>query len=119
MENQAFEANEVEVVPIRFSALSASRVSRIHNPQEKRKVSWLVYIYFLLLGMGSLLSSNFFFTPAMFWHIRFSTTSNGTEHTATWMQEFWQNSLMVVLLGTISFMSTGESRIHPVRMIIF
>ena len=106
MENPSYEDDEVSIVPARFSAISASNVLVLGREKTKDKLNFGVYFTFLLLGMGSLLPTNFFFTPAMFWHERFAT---GNETHVNQMQEFWQNSLTFVLMGTVLVMSTGTS----------
>ena len=109
MENPSYLDDEIKIVPGRFSTISASSHMVSQTPKEKQKLNYVVYFTFLMLGMGSLLPTNFFFTPAMFWHERFAS-HNATE--VSWMQEFWQNSLTFVLMGTVLVMSSGFLNIH-------
>ena len=112
MENPGYLEDEIKIIPGRFSTISASShmiltAPKENAPNETKKLNYEVYFTFLMLGMGSLLPTNFFFTPAMFWHERFSN-HNSTEE-LSWMQEFWQNSLTFVLMGTLLVMSSGIS----------
>lgn len=116
MENPSYEGEDVSIMPTRFSAISASNVVVLGREKSKEKLNFVVYFTFLLLGMGSLLPTNFFFTPAMFWHERFATSnSTGNSTHVNQMQEFWQNSLTFVLMGTVLIMSTGTATVDNTK----
>ena len=53
MENPSFEDDELNILPTRFSAISAAKIAVDTKEKTTSKLNYCVYFTFLMLGMGS------------------------------------------------------------------
>ena len=61
MENPSFVEDELNILPTRFSAISAANIAAETKEKSSSKLNYSVYFTFLMLGMGSFRVSTMIF----------------------------------------------------------